>query len=124
MIEKARRSLVCPATDWYPVFLEPKGAEDRWEDWLFFIKRAWTIPRLLGIKFQEEHVPPADLSVICTWWDRTASLPGTPHGLNDCAHFVSECLHAGHIRVADPGVRNLIKNLSQPAEHKDASELG
>ena len=120
-IDHAREKLNGPSSDWWPVFLQPKESE--FQDWLFFIKRSWTVDRLQTVQFHQERVPEADLRVICTWHNQGSSLPGVPSGLNDCAHFVSECIRAGGIKVGSPGVPELVKELRKLGNTKTLANL-
>jgi hypothetical protein len=94
------------------------------QDWLFFVKRSWTREKLMGVNFQQSGIPETDRRVICTWFDSGPSFPGAQWGLNDCAHFVSECLAAANMKsVADPGVPNLMKNLQNLPNTKTLANL-
>jgi hypothetical protein len=122
-VDDSRAKLGCPSSDWYAVFLEP--AISQAQDWLFFVKRSWTRDKLMGINFQQSGIPESDRRVICTWNDAGPQFPGAQWGLNDCAHFVSECLAAGNMKsVGDPGVPALIKNLQNLPNTKTLVNLG
>jgi hypothetical protein len=112
-------------SEWWPVFLVPK--EKLWEDWLYFVKRTLTVDQLNEKKFINESIPQADRKLICTWfYDEVPPGENPPKrgGLNDCAHFVSECLKAGGMGVVyDVGVPGLVRKLQNQSNTKTLAEF-
>lgn len=58
--------------------------------------------------------------MIASWYDRAENLiPQPPYfGLNDCAHFVTECLAAGGIQQKTTGVGDLMRRLRGMSDTK------
>jgi hypothetical protein len=59
-IEWARTKLGYPASEWWPVFLVPES--DRTVDWLYFVRRTWTLGQLNEKNFINTGIPQADRS--------------------------------------------------------------
>ena len=88
VVENARRQLKAPAADgWKPVFVKGVGEPEK-----FVFRRT-----VSGGVIEEKMI---------NGWA----------GLADCAHFLSRCLTAGGVAVAERGVRGLVDKLAARAD--------
>ena len=110
--ERIRRGL--PASDWQAVFLEPNPSVSI--DALYFLKNS-IIPKTINYSAKDPSLAdPKDPSrldsgkiVLIQKWE----------GLNDCSHFVSECLKAGGAgEVYNVGVPGLVAALRKRGDVK------
>jgi hypothetical protein len=110
-VEDQRSKFGCPAPDWWPVFLVPDG--NPFIDGLYFIRSNWTSELLNTFFFNAHFIPESNRVLVQAW-----------AGLNDCAHFVSECLKAGGVKeVYDLGVPKVVQNLHARADTKTLARL-
>ena len=101
--------------EWKGRFLYYGSPEAGMEEGLFLVKGAnATNPKC----FEASKFP--DRIMLCSWSDKRESLPERPPywGLNDCAHFVSECLGAADIKVPTPSAPVLLSLLRGLGETK------
>jgi hypothetical protein len=101
--------------EWSAIFLLYDGQKNgtAWKlEGLFLVKTA-NVP--LAKSRNLEATAFAERIMISSWFDNQGdeNLTITPpyHGLNDCAHFVTECLAAGGIDVRTPSVPVLLNSL-------------
>ena len=93
--ELRRRGL--NGSEWSAVFLNYDA--DRYVDGLYFVRNS-LVAGLPAAHFDARALPASDCIQVQDW-----------AGLNDCAHFVSECLTAGGVPVWELGVGNLVHKL-------------
>lgn len=118
--EIAKRKL--SPTEWTAIFLlydgEKKGVSWKLEG-LFLVKTI-NAPMAKARKLEASAFP--ERIMISSWYDKQGDekLTITPpfHGLNDCAHFVTECLAAGGVNVRTMRVPDLLKSLRDLADTK------
>jgi hypothetical protein len=102
-VEMRRRNL--SPSEWTAVFLTPNAGD--YIDGLYLLKNTH-VPLLAGGSYAATSFPSADCIEVQAW-----------RGLNDCAHFVSECLRAGGIQgIYSVSVANLIGKLRAAANTK------
>ena len=92
------------SSDWTAVFLNYDA--QRYIDGLFLVRSA-LVSQLPGIQYYAPALPSSDCIPLQLW-----------PGLNDCAHFASECLNAGGVHVSDLRVGDLIRKLRDRADTK------
>ncbi len=95
--EMQRRGL--SSAEWTAVFLNYDEA--RYIDGLYLVRNS-LIPVLPQRQYYAGNLPAADCIQVRGW-----------AGLNDCAHFVSECLTAGRVSVWHLGVGGLVQKLRE-----------
>jgi hypothetical protein len=110
-VDAQRAPFGCPDPDWWPVFLVPR--DNPFIDGLYFVKSTVTPADLNTHGYSEVFVKEEDRVLVQAW-----------AGLNDCAHFVSECLKAGGVKqVYNVGVGKLVKGLRARGDTKTLANL-
>ncbi len=104
--ERAARKL---NADWAAVFLQTDFI--RYRDGLFFI-RSKHLSQLASYTYHEANIPDSDKILVQPW-----------EGLNDCTHFVSECLSAGGVPLHELNVGGLVKTLKARSDVQTLAEF-
>lgn len=100
--ELSKRGL--SASDWQGVFLNYDA--ERYFDGFYLLKKT-QVPQLASKSYYAPNFSSSDCILVRDWW-----------GLNDCAHFASECLKAGGVGAYDISVSGLISKLRAAASTK------
>ncbi len=93
--------------DWECVFLQ----DDSWTDHLFAIRKPH-VADLVRFQYNAAKIPATDRVKIQDW-----------AGLNDCSHFVSECLRKGGFSNGSLAVGPLVDNLLKSGSVKLLTDL-
>ncbi|HET7544399.1 MAG TPA: hypothetical protein VFK05_31225 [Polyangiaceae bacterium] len=104
--ERAARKL---SSDWVPVFLQTDFI--RYRDGLFFIRNKH-LSQLAIYRYHELEIPESDKILVQGW-----------NGLNDCTHFVSECLSAGGLIIHELNVAGLVRTLQGRSDVQTLAEF-
>jgi len=109
------------AGEWRGAFLRYEGKKSGASflaEGLYLIK-VTSGPKLLTTQLATDF---PEAIMICSWFDNAGdemlTHPPEYHGLNDCAHFVTECLAAGGILMRTPSVPMLLNSLTAHSSTK------
>jgi hypothetical protein len=94
-------------SEWDCVFLQ----DNSWKDHLFAVRKHH-VPNLSALRYNAANIPATDRVKIQDW-----------AGLNDCSHFVSECLRKGGFSNGSLSVGPLVDNLLKSGSVKLLTDL-
>jgi hypothetical protein len=117
-ITEERKKWGAPESDWNATFLADPTSTKEWTDGLFFIRN---IHDPKTFEYDADRIPMRNLIKIEDWTGIQSG--GVYGGLNDCAHFVSECMRAGGISVYSADVGTLLHQLGKLPDTKTLASL-
>jgi hypothetical protein len=118
-------------SEWIAVFLFYDGFDRKKKEGLFLVPAAdFTIPKLVAHNSQSGANDWSDFpnfKFVCSWFDAfpEAANGVQPrfNGLDDCAHYVSECLEKEGIHCATPSAPQLVQTLRSRHDTKTLADL-